>query len=86
MARVLRGLRIVGQGRSLSSATVALAAAVGERHGALLDLIDRETPYVLALARAEAERRKRARNDTLEYQQSLVIDEEAEEMYGNETV
>lgn len=87
MARTLRGLRIVGQSRSLSLATVHLAETVGARHGALLDLIDRETPYVLALARVEAERRKRARSETLAYQQGLVIDDEAEEEpHGHETV
>lgn len=85
MTRTLRGLRIVGQSRSLSLATVALAAAVGDRPGVLLDLIDRDSAYILALARSEAERRKRARVEADAYQQGLVIDEEAED-HGNETL
>ena len=81
--RTLRGLRIVGGNRSLSLATAHLVATVSDRPGALLDLIDRESAYVLALARIEAERRKRARTAADDYQQGLTIDEEA---HGDEAV
>lgn len=77
VTRLRSGLNLAAPSSRFSKAFRLLVAAVGpERRdrGAMLALIDREHSYILALARAEAERR-RADRDELDAAESAVLDE-----------
>jgi len=57
--KLQRDLRIATVTSSFCSATTELVDAVGGEHAALLDLIDREHGYIMALARKAADEKRR---------------------------
>lgn len=59
---VARRLRLPAASRDRSSVMTEIVASTGDRHRAFLDLVQRETPYVIALARVEADRIRQDRD------------------------